>query len=130
MVRSILAVLAGILVMGITVAAVQWLGHSIYPPPAGIDPTDHDAMVALISQMPKMALGMVLVAYAFGTFLGAFTATTISAKHKRGVAIVVGVVMLALVALNFSVIPHPAWMVVAGLAIPIPFALLGWRLAR
>lgn len=130
MLRSIVAVLAGILVMGITVAAVQWLGHSIYPPPPGIDPGDHDAMVALISQMPKMALGMVLVAYAFGTFLGAFTASTISRAHKRGVAIVLGVVMLALVALNFSVIPHPAWMVVAGLAIPLPFALLGWRLAR
>ena len=58
MLRSILAVLAGILVMGITVAAVQWLGHSLYPPPADIDPTDHDAMIALISQMPKMALGI------------------------------------------------------------------------
>jgi hypothetical protein len=43
---------------------------------------------------------------------------------------VLGVVMLALVALNFSVIPHPVWMVVAGLAIPLPFALLGWRLGR
>ena len=36
----------------------------------------------------------------------------------------------ALVALIFSVIPHPAWMVVAGLLIPLPFALLGWRLGR
>lgn len=130
MLRSILAVLAGILVMGVTVAAVQWLGHSIYPPPPGIDPTQPDAMIALIAQMPAMALGMVLVAYAFGTFLGAFTATTISRAHKRGVAITVGVVMLALVALNFSAIPHPTWMVVAGLAIPLPFALLAWRLGR
>lgn len=130
MLRSVLAVLAGILVMGITVAAVQWLGHSLYPPPADIDPTDHDAMIALISQMPKMALGMVLVAYAFGTFLGAFTATTISLAHKRGVAIVIGVVMLALVGLNFAVIPHPMWMVAAGLLIPLPVALLAWRLAR
>jgi len=87
-------------------------------------------MIALIAQMPAMALGMVLVAYAFGTFLGAFTATTISRAHKRGVAITVGVVMLALVALNFSAIPHPTWMVVAGLAIPLPFALLAWRLGR
>lgn len=130
MLRSVLAVLAGILVMGITVAAVQWLGHSIYPPPADFNPNDREAMAALIAQMPAMALGMVLVAYAFGTFLGAFTATTISRAHKRGVAVVVGIVMLALVALNFWAIPHPAWMVVAGLAIPLPFALLAWRLAR
>jgi hypothetical protein len=130
MLRSILAVLAGILVMGITVAAVQWLGHSIFPPPAGVDPTDHDAMVALIASMPVMALAFVLVAYAFGTFLGAYTAATISVAHKRGVAIIVGVLMLALVVLNFAVIAHPMWMVVVGVLIPLPFALLAWKLAK
>jgi hypothetical protein len=130
MLRSVLAVLAGILVMGITVAAVQWLGMSIYPPPPDIDMADREAMAALIAQMPVMALGMVLVAYAFGTFLGAYTASTISLRHKRGVALAISGVMVVLVALNFSAIPHPMWMVVAGLVIPLPFALLAWRLAR
>ena len=37
MIRNILALLAGILVMGLTVAAVQLLGHLAYPPPAGIE---------------------------------------------------------------------------------------------
>ena len=129
MLRSILAVLAGFLVMGITVAAVQWLGHSIFPPPPGIDPTDHDAMVALISNMPVMALAFVLIAYAFGTFLGAYTAATISLAHKRGVALVIATLMLALIALNFSMIPHPVWMVVLGVLIPFPFALVAWKLA-
>ena len=130
MLRSILAVLAGILVMGITVAAVQWLGHSIFPPPPGIDPTDHDAMVALISSMPVTALAFVLLAYAFGTFLGAYTAATISLAHKRGVALAVATVMLALIAMNFAMIPHPLWMVVLGVLIPFPFALLAWKLAK
>ncbi|MBP6597385.1 MAG: hypothetical protein KA187_02375 [Arenimonas sp.] len=130
MVRSILAVLAGILVMGVAVAGVQWLGHALYPPPPGIDPRDHDAMVALISTMPVMALAMVLVAYAFGSFLGAYTASLISVRHKRGVAVIVALVMLALVVMNFVLIPHPSWMVVVGVLIPAPFALLAWRLAR
>lgn len=130
MVRSILAVLAGVLVMGITVAAVQWLGHSIFPPPPGVDPTNHDAMIALISSMPVMALAFVLIAYAFGTFLGAYTAATISLAHRRGVALVVATVMLALIAMNFAMIPHPTWMVVLGVLIPFPFALLAWKLAK
>ncbi len=130
MLRSILAVIVGILVMGITVAAVQWLGHSIFPPPPGIDPSNHDAMIALISTMPVAALAFVLVAYAFGTFLGAYTAATISTAHRRGVAIAVAVVMLALIALNFSMIPHPMWMVIGGVLIPFPFALLAWKLAK
>lgn len=130
MLRSILAVLAGILVMGITVAAVQWLGHSIFPPPPGIDPTDHDAMVALISSMPVLALAFVLLAYAFGTFLGAYTASTISLSHRRGAALAVATVMLALIAMNFAMIPHPLWMIVLGVLIPFPFALLAWKLAK
>ena len=130
MLRSILAVLAGILVMGIMVAAVQWLGHSLFPPPAGMDPTDQDAMVALIAAMPVMALASVLIAYAFGTFLGAYTAATISRDHKRGVALAIATVMLALIVMNFAVIPHPLWMVAGGVLIPFPFALLAWKLAK
>jgi hypothetical protein len=116
--------------MILTVALVQWIGHSLYPPPAGIDPSDHDAMVGLISTMPARALAMVLLAYAVGSFLGAGTATAISVRHKRGVAIAVGVVMLGLIGLNFAYIPHPGWMVVVGLLIPLPAALLGWRVFR
>ena len=130
MLRSILAVLAGVLVMGITVAAMQWLGHSIYPPPPGIDLGNRDAMAALISTMPVMALALVLVAYAFGTFLGAYTAATLSTAHKRGVAISLALVVLALITANFTMIPHPIWMIVGGVLIPMPFALLAWRLAR
>ena len=75
------------------------------------------------------ALAFVLLAYAAGSFLGAYTASTISLRHKRGVAVIVGMVMLALVSLNFWMIPHPTWMVIAGVLIPLPFALAGWKLA-
>lgn len=129
MLRSILAVIVGILVMGITVAAVQWLGHSIFPPPEAI-PAHPDAMAELVANMPLAALAFVLVAYAFGTFLGAYTAATISLAHKRGVSIAIAMVMLALIAMNFSVIPHPLWMVIGGVLVPLPFALLAWKLAK
>jgi hypothetical protein len=129
MLRSILAVVVGILVMGITVAAVQWLGHSIFPLPP-VDINDRAAMDAAIAAMPAMALGFVLIAYAFGTFLGAYTASTISLAHKRGVALTLAVVMLALIVLNFMSFTHPVWMVAIGVLIPFPFALLAWKLAK
>jgi hypothetical protein len=128
MLRSILAVIVGILVMGISVAAVQWLGHSVYPPPEAI-PAHPEAMAELVASMPVGALAFILVAYAFGTFLGAYTAATISQAHRRGVAITIAVIMLGLITLNFAVIPHPMWMVITGVLIPFPFALLGWKLA-
>lgn len=130
MLRNVVAVVAGLFVMVVMVFAIQWLGHSIYPPPPGIDPGNHEAMIALIPTMPVMALGMVLVAYAVGSLAGAYTASSISLRHKRGVAITIGLVMLGLVATLFWKIPHPQWMVIAGLAIPLPCALLGWLWSR
>ena len=130
MVRSTGAVIAGLLVMLLGVAALQWLGHSGYPPPEGLDFRDKDAVAAAMANAPAGAFAFVLASYAIGTFLAAGTATTISLRHKRGVAIVIGVVMLGLAAINLFALPHPTWMVVAALLVPVPAALLGWRVFR
>lgn len=133
MLRSILAVVIGVIAMVLFVAGIQSIGHALWPmpvPPPGIDPTHPDVIAAAIEQLPVIALAWVLFAYAVATFFGAGTATAISAKHKRGVAIVVGVVMLALCVANLTLLPHPLWMAIGSLLIPLPFALLGWRVFR
>lgn len=130
MIRNILALLAGILVMGLTIAAVQVLGHLAYPPPAGIDPRDHEAMVALIPRMPVMALAMVVLAYAAGAFTGGFTAAKLARSRPTRLPWALATVLTALVVLNFVLIPyHPLWMMVAGVLVPYPFAMLGGGLA-
>lgn len=43
---------------------------------------------------------------------------------------IVGIVMLALVTTTLTSAPYPTRMVVAGLLIPLPCTLLGWRLFR
>ena len=130
MVRSMGAIIAGLLVMLIVVAAIQWIGHSVYPPPEGLDFRDKYAVAAALSTAPVGALGFVLLSYAVATFLAAGTAATLSLRHKRGVALVIGGVMLVLAAINLFLLPHPMWMTVAGLLIPVPVALLGWRVFR
>ena len=126
MVRSMGGVIAGLVVMLIVVASIQWLGHSVYPPPEGLDFRDKDAMAAATASAPVGALGFVLLSYAVATFLAAGTAATISLRHKCAVAIVIGAVMLVLAAISLFALPHPAWMTIAGLLIPLPLALLGW----
>ena len=49
MVRSMGAIIAGLRVMLIVVAAIQWIGHSVYPPPEGLDFRDKDAVAAALS---------------------------------------------------------------------------------
>ena len=130
MARSMGAVIAALVVMLIVVASIQWLGHSVYPPPEGLDIRDKDAVASAMASAPFGALAFVLLSYAVATFLAAGTATTISLRHKRAVAIVIGLVMLVLAAINLFVLPHPTWMVVAGLLLPLPVALLGWLVFR
>ena len=130
MVRSMGGVIAGLVVMLIVVASIQWLGHSVYPPPEGLDFRDKDAVAAAMASAPVGALGFVLLSYAVATFLAAGTAATISLRHKCAVAIVIGAVMLVLAAISLFALPHPAWMTIAGLLIPLPMALLGWFVFR
>ena len=130
MVRSMFAIIAGLVVMLVVVSSVQWLSHSIYPPPDGLDIMDKDAVSKAMAAAPVGALAMVLLSYALATFLAAGTATSISVRHKRGVAIILALVMIVLAGANFFIIPHPLWMVVLGLLIPLPMALLAWRVFR
>lgn len=131
MVRSIVAIIAGLVVMLIVVASVQWMSHSLYPPPVDLDIGDKQAVAKAMAAAPVGALAMVLLSYALGTFLAAGTAATLSVRHKRGTALILGAVMVVLAGANFVIIPyHPLWMVVSGLLIPIPMALLGWRVFR
>ena len=130
MVRNILALLAGLLVMGLTVAAVQVAGHALFPPPSGIDPGDHEQMVAYIARMPVLALAWVLLAYAAGAVAGGFTAAKLSRARPSRLPWAIGTVLLALVVMNFVLIPyHPLWMMALGILVPFPFALIGGRLA-
>lgn len=130
MVRSMGAAIAGLLVMMIVGVSLQWLGVSLYPPPPDVDPKVNTAIAAQIARLPVGALVIELLALAAASFFGAGTAATISVRHKRLVAAFIGVVLLGLVALKFLILPYPTWVVVGALLIPLPFALLGWRVFR
>ena len=130
MVRSMGAVIAGLVVMLIVVASIQWLGHSVYPPPDGLDIRDKAAVADAMASAPVGALFFVRASSAVATFPAAGTAATVSLRHKRAVAVVIGLVMLVLAAISLFALPHPAWMTIAGLLIPLPMALLGWFVFR
>jgi hypothetical protein len=129
MVRSIGALVAGVLVMLIVVSSIAWMGDTFFPSPAS-EPGGTATVREEIERMPPGALLMELAALAVGSFLGAGTAATVSVLHKRGVSLLLALLMIGLVAIKFAVQPYPLAMIVAGLLAPLPFALLGWRVFR
>jgi len=128
--RLVLGVVAGLLAMFVVITCVQFLGAQLFPPPAGLDMADPDAMAALVAQMPLAALAFVVLAWALGAFAGGWVAARISTDFPRAAALVVAAAVVAGVVMMVLSVPHPLWMTVLGLALPLPLALAGARLAR
>jgi len=95
--------------------------------PPGIDFHDPTQVAAHVAKLPAAAFVIVLAAWTIGSFAGGWVAAAISRHWPRACALCVAAFMLAGVAYNVIVLPHPLWMSVLGLLLPIPAALLGAR---
>lgn len=130
MARTVLAVIAGAVVMWLTVFALEFAGQAMFPPPAGLDPKDPVQLGQLVAVMPTGALAMLVVAWVAGAFTGGYVAARISRRHKRGAAIAVALLVMAgVVGMIYLVPNHPVWVTALGLFLPIPVAVLAARLA-
>lgn len=122
--RMILAGIAGIVAMMVTVVLVEAVGHSVFPPPAGTNLQDPEALKALMASMPLGALVMVVVGWLLGAAFGSMLAARLARPRGMGPALAVGVVMLLASGATMLMIPHPLWMMLFGLAAPLPIAWL------
>ncbi|HET8818799.1 MAG TPA: hypothetical protein VFM73_04580 [Xanthomonadaceae bacterium] len=128
--RTVLGVLAGLAAMIAVITLVQWGGAQLFPPPPGIDMRDPDALATVMAQMPLGALAFVVVAWLLGAFAGGWVAARISVQYPRVAAAIVALAVVAGVVMMILAFPHPLWMTIAGLVLPVPLALAGARLAR
>ena len=128
--RPVSAILVGILVAFSTVALVQRVGHFAFPPPRDLDSSDAQAIAAALDHLPFGALLFVVVAWTLGSLIGAAVASwmarTPSPWPWPGLA--VGAAVLGATGLTLHALPHPLWMTIAGLALPLPAAWLGSKL--
>ncbi len=126
-VRSILAVLAGVLAAFVVIGLVQAIGVRVYPPPPGLDPRDTETFKAAVAQMPRGALLFVLLAYAAGSVAGGWVAARFIPRAKLMHGMIVGAFLLGAGVVNMSMIPHPGWFWVSAIAI---YLLGAWSGAR
>ena len=127
MLRRLLGVILGLVAGAIIVALIEGLGHALWPPPAGTDLRDPEQLRALMGSLPIGSLIAVIVGWALGSFGGGWMAATISRDARM--ALVVSFVLLCMGVITMIQIPHPLWMWVLGVALPLPAAWLGARLA-
>jgi hypothetical protein len=125
--RMGLGIVAGLVVAFLCVFAVEWVGHSLYPPPAGLDASDPADQARLMAAMPAAAKATVLLAWFGGALAGAWTADRIAGRGLAGW--VVALLVIAAGVATMLVIPHPAWMWSGGIALPLLAAWIADRLS-
>ncbi len=123
--RKLFAAIAGVITAVLTVGAIQSLGHMIFPPPPDANLSDPDQLAAFIERLPPSALLFVVAAWLIGSFAGAVVATLVARRETIVPAMAVAAAVLFGALYSLFMIPHPLWMAVAGIALPLPFAWLG-----
>lgn len=123
MLRTLLAIVVGVIAMMITVHGIETIGHMLYPPPPGLDPNDLDQLDSIIASAPTGAMAMLVVGWCVGTIVGGGLAARI-ARHPRVAACFVALVVITGVVGMAVLLPsHPTWVAALGLLLPIPLAL-------
>ena len=120
MMRSILGVLAGVIVGIAAIFIIGRLTVGFFPVPATFDPTS----AADVAARPFGAKALVVFAWFLGALVGGIT-TSLIGKRWAPAAWVVAATMLLFAISNFSAFPHPLWMMIAS----APAAALGGFLA-
>jgi hypothetical protein len=121
--RSIFAVIAGLLVSMVVLLAVEYAGSVLFPVPP-------DAMLTgAVDLIPLEAQITVVVGWALGAFVGPWLAGRLAGRAPLVHGLTVAVLLLAAGIVNLLSLPHPIWMWVAGIAAFTGLGILGARLA-
>lgn len=114
-VRSVGATAAGLLVAFIVVIAVELFSSVVHPLPPDFGNTQEE-MCRHVEHYPAWVLAVVVPAWAAVALAGTWTAGRVG---NRGSAHFVGMLILAALVLNLSMLPYPLWFKAACLvAIP------------
>jgi hypothetical protein len=114
--RSILGVLAGLVVGVVLVGLVETLGMRLMPPPPGMNPADPASIAAAMQSMPIGSFLFILAAWFLGAGVGADTAMRIARSNARWPGLAVGGFILAATLYTLGTIPHPFWVAAVGVA--------------
>src|SRR5438309_11764830 len=119
--RTLIAIIAGMLVAFVFIVAVELFSSVVHPTPPDFGGTMEE-MCAHVARYPTWILALVVPAWGAAAFLSTWTANKIG---NRGSAIFVGLLLLAAVVFNISKLPYPIWFkLVILLVIPTALALV------
>lgn len=133
--RSIISIVAGLAATFVVVSSLQLAGSAMFPVPEEeakklmAKDTSRQQKWEIMQAFPTGAIATVPISWMFGAFLGGFTAAAIAGCCKSVHAGIIGGFNLLAAIAMLVMIPSPDWMILIGLATPLPFSLLAGLLA-
>lgn len=132
--RKILAVVTAWIAAGVIILIGQMFMASFWPAPTPAVRESAELMQAYIETLPTAAFITLAAIYAVASFTGGFVATKMGRRWSEGptLALIVGALLEIGAFINFFVVLpyHPMWVTVLCLLIYVPFALIGYKVAR
>jgi len=117
MIKKLGGSVAGVALAMLILLAVERLDSALYPLSAGLDARDPGDVAQLIMSMPFVAKLIVVFGWLAGSFAGAWIALRIT--DWRWSAWVVAAVILTGGIANIVQIPHPLWMQICAVIVPL-----------
>ena len=127
MVRTILAVLAGLIVGNLAIMGLHYVGMYFYPLPEGTDMNDMNAIAEYVKIAPLGSLLMLMLAHIGGTFIAGIVAALLSIEMY--VAYIVGGFFTIMGIWNLYLLPHSIWFNLEAI-LYLPSAIYGFNLVK
>ena len=125
MLRTILGIVAGVVVAFVVLMGLEMAGHAAMPPPAGLDPADPEDLKQMVASASTAAKAWVVFAWFAAAVAGGWLARRLSRASWAGWVIAALIVVGGIA--NIMMIPHPLWMQIAAVVAPL---LGGWLVTR
>lgn len=125
-VRSLFAVVAGLVVAMLVIGGVEAIGHAIFPPPPDLDLARAEDQARMMEVIPFAAKLTVVLAWFLGSLAGACAAIAIARRVLP--AWIVAVLIACLGLWTTQLFPHPDWMLASAVVLPLVAVLVAKRL--
>lgn len=128
--RALAALLLGLVLGSLINMALILIGCQVIPPPAGVDPSDSESLIAGMHLFEPRHFLFPWLAHAFGTLVGAALAGWIAREFRVAIAMTIGCLFLAGGIAASILLPAPAWFIALDLILAyLPMAWLGAKLS-
>lgn len=114
----------------LAVALFEYLGHLALPLPEGISQDNKEVFLEWTKDIPLKYGLSVIFAHLMGPFFAGIFVTKLDRMGGKAMALIVGLIFTVVGVSNWLMIPSPTWFIIADTLVYVPFALLGWRIAK